>query len=258
MLIDWFTVLAQVTNFLILIFLLKRFLYEPILNAIDKREELIAKRISDAKEMEDEAKMIGKALKDKIEDYDKHSTDRERELNEKLKLESERMREKARIAAVKLSEKWHKNLEEEAFHLNQVIVKRTQSEVIALTRKTLSDLAGTELEDRMIEVFVKRLKGMDQNRRENLKSILQASQNKITINSSFEISNTQIETIKSTVTKLVNTQIEVQVEVVQNLTSGIELIMNGQKIAWSIENYLVSVEERFQKTLQDNIKGKIG
>ncbi len=48
MLIDWFTVIAQVANFLILVWLLKRFLYHPILNAIDAREKRIAKQLSDA------------------------------------------------------------------------------------------------------------------------------------------------------------------------------------------------------------------
>ena len=43
MLIDWFTVVAQVVNFLILVWLLKRFLYKPILDAIDAREKRIAK-----------------------------------------------------------------------------------------------------------------------------------------------------------------------------------------------------------------------
>jgi F-type H+-transporting ATPase subunit b len=48
MLIDWFTVSAQVVNFLILVWLLKRFLYRPILNAIDAREKRIATELADA------------------------------------------------------------------------------------------------------------------------------------------------------------------------------------------------------------------
>ena len=42
MLINWFTVLAQIINFLILVFLLKRFLYKPILRAMAEREEKMA------------------------------------------------------------------------------------------------------------------------------------------------------------------------------------------------------------------------
>src|ERR1035437_8882170 len=48
MLIDWFTVIAQVINFLILVWLLKRFLYRPILDAIDAREKRIAKELAEA------------------------------------------------------------------------------------------------------------------------------------------------------------------------------------------------------------------
>src|ERR1035441_6695689 len=39
MLIDWFTVGAQALNFLVLVWLMKRFLYKPILDAIDEREK---------------------------------------------------------------------------------------------------------------------------------------------------------------------------------------------------------------------------
>ncbi len=48
MLIDWFTVVAQIVNFLILVWLLKRFLYKPILDALDAREKKIAKELADA------------------------------------------------------------------------------------------------------------------------------------------------------------------------------------------------------------------
>ena len=48
MLIDWFTVGAQAVNFLILVWLLRQFLYKPILNAIDAREKRIASELADA------------------------------------------------------------------------------------------------------------------------------------------------------------------------------------------------------------------
>ena len=47
MLIDWFTVGAQAVNFLILVWLLKRFLYEPVLAAIDAREKKIAAELAE-------------------------------------------------------------------------------------------------------------------------------------------------------------------------------------------------------------------
>ncbi|ASK18069.1 MULTISPECIES: F0F1 ATP synthase subunit delta [unclassified Halomonas] len=46
--IDWVTVLAQIANFLVLVWLLKRFLYKPILNGIDSREAEIAEQMGEA------------------------------------------------------------------------------------------------------------------------------------------------------------------------------------------------------------------
>ena len=46
--INWFTVIAQVINFLILVWLMKRYLYKPVLNAIDEREKKIAAQLADA------------------------------------------------------------------------------------------------------------------------------------------------------------------------------------------------------------------
>src|SRR5688572_4022122 len=53
--IDWFTFTAQVLNFLVLVWLLKRFLYGPIHRAIDERERTIAQRLEAAAERESAA-----------------------------------------------------------------------------------------------------------------------------------------------------------------------------------------------------------
>lgn len=56
MLIDWFTVAAQAVNFLVLVWLLKRFLYKPILGAMDAREQRIASQLRQAEAEKAEAK----------------------------------------------------------------------------------------------------------------------------------------------------------------------------------------------------------
>ena len=55
MLINWFTVVAQAVNFLILVWLLKRFLYSHVLHAIDEREKGIANQLAEAEAKKAEA-----------------------------------------------------------------------------------------------------------------------------------------------------------------------------------------------------------
>ena len=70
MLIDWFTVGAQALNFLILVWLLKRFLYKPILNAIDAREKRIAAELADADAKKAEAQKERDEFQHKNEEFD--------------------------------------------------------------------------------------------------------------------------------------------------------------------------------------------
>ena len=53
--IDWITVAAQIVNFLVLVWLLKRFLYRPILDGIDARERGITERMSEATRIREDA-----------------------------------------------------------------------------------------------------------------------------------------------------------------------------------------------------------
>ncbi len=75
MLIDWFTVLAQAVNFLILVWLMKRFLYHPILNALDARERRIAAELADADARKAEARAEREEYSRKNEEFERQRAD---------------------------------------------------------------------------------------------------------------------------------------------------------------------------------------
>ena len=64
--INWFTVIAQIVNFLVLVWLMKKYLYQPILQAIDEREKKIAAELADAISKVAEAKASRRNLKRKM------------------------------------------------------------------------------------------------------------------------------------------------------------------------------------------------
>jgi F-type H+-transporting ATPase subunit b len=70
MLIDWFTVGAQALNFLILVWLMKRFLYKPVLAAIDAREKRIAAELADAETKKTDAKKERDEFQKKNDEFD--------------------------------------------------------------------------------------------------------------------------------------------------------------------------------------------
>ena len=138
MLIDWFTVAAQVVNFLILVWLLKRFLYRPILDAIDAREKRIAAELADADAKKAEARKERDEFQHKNEAFEQQRAALLSQATEEAKAERQRLLDEARQAADALSAKRMQTLSNDTHNLNQAIRRRTQQEVFAIARKALT------------------------------------------------------------------------------------------------------------------------
>ena len=161
MLIDWFTVVAQAVNFIILVWLLKRFLYKPILDAIDAREKRIAAELADADAKKAEALRERDAFLRKNEAFEGQRAALLSAAEAEADAERGRLLDEARRAADALSVKRQQSLRSDARDLSRAIGERTQNEVFAIARKALMDLATTTLEERMGDVFVRRLREME-------------------------------------------------------------------------------------------------
>jgi F-type H+-transporting ATPase subunit b len=118
MLIDWFTVSAQVLNFLILVWLLKRFLYKPILHAIDAREQGITKELEDADTKKIEAEKEREKFQKKNEEFDRQRDQILSKAKDEVKGERQRLLDEARQAADALRAKRQDALKREQQRLN--------------------------------------------------------------------------------------------------------------------------------------------
>jgi F-type H+-transporting ATPase subunit b len=256
MLIDWFTVGAQVLNFLILVWLMKRFLYKPILDAIDEREKRIAKELEDADATKAEAGKERDEFQQKNETFDEQRAALLSKAADEAKAERERLLDEARKAADALSAKRQESLANEARNLNQAITRRTQDEVFAIARKALTDLATTSLEERMSEVFTRRLRELNGEAKHGLAESLTTASEPALVRSAFELPSEQRAAIQKTLNETFSAEVRVRFETEPDLVSGIELSTNGQKVAWSIADYLASMEQGVGELLKAKTEPK--
>ena len=254
MLIDWFTVGAQTLNFLILVWLMKRFLYKPILNAIDTREKRIAKELADADAKKAEAQKERDEFQKKNEEFDQQRAALLTKATDEANAERQRLLDEARKAADALSAKRQESLINDAHNLNQAISRLTQNEVFAITRKALTDLATTSLEERMGEVFTRRLRELDDKAKAVLGEALKKNSEPALVRSAFDLPAEQRAAIQNALNETFSAEIHLRFETSPDLVSGIELSANGQKVGWSIADYLASLEKGVGELLKEKDK----
>ena len=259
MLIDWFTVAAQAINFLILVWLMKRFLYKPILNAIDLREKKVAAELADADARRAEAQNEREQLQAKNEQFDQERQALMNKAQDAARAEREKLLEEARQAADQVRAKSKERFAIDAENLRQSIRERTQKEVFAIARKTLSDLASASLEEQIAAIFVRRIREMDSQTKASLVSSVAGATATgaattgatatgsatavATVRSAFDLSSQQRADIEAALNQTLSTSIQLGFETAPDLIGGIELVANGQSIAWNISDYLKAMEK---------------
>jgi F-type H+-transporting ATPase subunit b len=251
MLIDWFTVGAQTLNFFILVWLMKRFLYKPILHAIEEREKRIATELANADIKKAEAQKESDEFKQKNEEFDQQRAALFSKATDEAKAERQRLLDEARKDAVVLRSKRQETLRNEEHNLHQAISRRTRQEVFAIARKALSDLATTSLEECLSEVFTRRLREMDGQAKAGLAATLKTASDPALVRSAFDLPTEQRATIQNAINETFLAEIHVRFETAPNLIGGIELSANGQKVAWSIADYLTSLDKGVDELLKE-------
>jgi F-type H+-transporting ATPase subunit b len=243
MLIDWFTVGAQALNFIILVWLMKRFLYKPILQAIDTREKRIADEIAAADAQKAEAQKERDEFQHKNADLDQQRAALLSEATNAAQAERQRLMEEARQSADSLRARLQQTLANDARSLNEALRRRTQQEVFAIARKALADLAGIDLESRLSEVFSNRVRALNGAAKDELADALKTAAEPALVRSAFDLPPEQQRAINHAVNETFSADIALRFVTAPDLVSGIELSANGRKVAWSIADYLNSLEK---------------
>jgi F-type H+-transporting ATPase subunit b len=248
--INWFVFLAQIFNFLLLMYLLKRFLYGRILKAMDDREAKIAARFAEAEDLKvkanEEAVLYEKRNQMLNETKDRMLNEATMAADAKRK----ELMEKVRVEVDQVKTRWQDMLsrEQDAFFYD--LRQRAAKELYATARKALRDLADADLEERIVDEFFRRVKALDEEKSVQMRKAISGGGNRVTIQSAFGIPALRRTQIEETLKKQITNGFTINYLQQPEIVSGIEMRVNGHKIAWSLNEYLETLVENLTETLQ--------
>lgn len=256
MLVSPFTVIAQIVNFLILVALLKRFLYKPIITAMEKREREIARRLEEAAIEAKEAKAKAQLYRQKQQELEAQKAAWLAEAKQEVDREKEQLKKQAEAEVKEARSQWYQGLEREKSKFLQDFRQKMGQQITSTTRKVLADLANSNLEDEIVATFIDRLNNLaDPDLKVIQNSIKSNSKPTVNIRSGFAIDSANKERLINILREGISETIEIDFEVVNNnYLCGIELNSGGYKIAWNLEDYLENLEAATVKALTENNK----
>ncbi len=244
--IDWLTVTAQIANFLILVWLLKRFLYQPVINAMERREQRIAARLQKAELREQAAVNTMQDYQSKIGVLEQDRDALMEKAREAAEAERRELLDEARSEVAEKRTHWHRQVAEEKQDFLRGLRNQAAESIQTTARHALADLADVELEEQIIQIFIQRLNSLDKESRQAITGAVEP----VRITTSFELDST----VRGRLTRAVHEHIGADKEVIYSespdLLCGIELAVSGHRLRWTLANYLRELEKLVQEQLE--------
>jgi F-type H+-transporting ATPase subunit b len=221
--LSWATFVLEIINFLVLVWILKRFLYKPVLEAIAQRKALIEKNLADAKAQQSEARALEQQFQKRLGDWESEK--------EKLRagLTEEIAARRAQLTAAlddTLKQERDKARVLEERRLNEL---RTGAEAagtaagVQFTARLLDRAAGPELEARLIALTLEDLKSLPADHMETLRAACRHAALLIKVTSAFAIGGAQRDSIEQGLKKLTQDNASVQFGEDSRLRAGLRI-----------------------------------
>ncbi len=234
--IDWITVAAQIANFLVLVWLLKRFLYRPILDGIDAREAEITERMGEAARLKETAAATRKDYTEKL-----HALQVEQAvMAETIRKEAEQKRDtmlaEAQSRMAQEVAAWHADRDAQAQQYKVGLDRAAAGALLALTRKALDDLADETLEARMAAHLLAQITPDD-------KDLMQAAGQASTATVlSCEAMPGEVKDTISSKLETVFGSMRITFEVDAEQSPGMILRIGGAELSWTVDSYIEGLQ----------------
>jgi F-type H+-transporting ATPase subunit b len=246
MLIDPFTTIAQIINFLILVVLLKKFLYHPIIEAMEQREKRIALRFQEATDQVNLAQQEAEHYLQQQEELQKQRGKLLREAQLEADARKELLIRQLKAEVEAKQNQWYEALNRDREALVKEFRQKASQKLMSMARRALEDLANADLEQQIITNFIDRLENIDSI------SLLNNSEESIVICSSFPITpENQTKLIQVLETILNQKPVNVSWKITPDVLCGIELRTQSYKIAWNLGHYLDQLEAEIRRSLTE-------
>lgn len=239
----------QIFNFLILVFILKRFLYKPILGAIKNREVYIKKTVDDA----NNSRLDFEKSKAKYEER-LANLDRDKEhLRSKMYHEIETER-KYKIAEVKKEvnvwrDRIRLQIESEKRAFLGEILDALYKEFSVFTDKALRELSGKSSQEHVMNLFFEKVNALSASEAVTINDKLLESGG-VVVFSSFHVIDDEIKVELENLFKRKEIKFDrIEYKTEPRLLMGVEMKVGSYYLLWNLETYLNDFRMEVEKIL---------
>ncbi len=253
--VDWFTVAAQIVNFLILVALLRYFLYGRILEAIDRRRQRLQNEWDEARRLR---ALAEEELEGARREHEQLAHQRD-ELLARVRREVENYRQ-SRMRQVReeieaMRQQWADTLADEREAFLRDLRREVATAVLTIARRVLQELADAELETIVVRQFLQRLREAATTLRKRWREVAETEEPPpVLVRTAFPLPPALQNEVEDGIRNVLDGNVTIEWETSPDLLCGITLHTDDEKVAWDFRDELDAIEHEVVQTIEEEIR----
>lgn len=236
--LNWSTFVLEIINFLVLVWILKRFFYRPILDVIARRRAGIEKSLADAKTLHDEAETLQTQYRDRLADWEQERQEARLKLAQEL--------EEARTQGLAALQQELKQEREKS----RVVAEKRQADAIQKAEETaliqagrfasrlLNQGANPELQEKLLELVIQELPKLPAEKIAGLRNSWGRAPEAIVVTSAYPLSEQQRQTLKQVVAETTGSDLPLRFEQDTKLIAGVRITVGAWILGANLQDEL--------------------
>ncbi len=248
--IDWITFFAEIINLLVLVWLLKHFLYAPITNVIAKRQSEINEKIESANNLHRQAESEFQTLQIEKNALEKSLQSQRNDLAKELAQNRKDNLIKIKKEANQLKHQLNEQIKLQNENLKTELEQFISHDFMKIAGRIITDLTGATPIERVLNLFYEKLIKLKQSEKNELNKVL-LNQKVIYINSSKTLDEKHRRDMNRFLRSYlqISPKTKIQYNVAPSLVMGVEIRIQDIAIDWTIKNYLDEMQQALDNLL---------
>tara|TARA_R110002096_G_scaffold43552_4_gene117677 strand:+ start:2743 stop:3504 length:762 start_codon:yes stop_codon:yes gene_type:complete len=236
--LNWTTFILEIVNFLVLVWILKRFLYKPILDIVKQRRIVAEKILHDAEAAKGEAQALNQRYEERQADWEQERQQAREKLMQEIETERTHQMDALQL---KLQEEQDKARAAESHR--QVAIARA-AEKMALKQaarfasRLLEQFSSLELEAHFLDSIVNELSQLPEESTAKLRDSWSKLPEHILIESAYPVNESQKNKLEISLSKLLGDSIPINYKQQADIVCGLRISIGAWILSTNIRDEL--------------------
>jgi len=236
--LDWSTFILEIINFLILVWLLKRFFYRPVMDVIARRREEIQAKINQAEKIREESEALKAEYENRLSGWEEEKAAARQTLHRDIESERRRLQEELAASIEQEREKERVLNERKLRNERRNNERRALDKAHAFVSRLLTRLADRELEAGIVRVALEDLEKLSAEQKAVLKKSAAKPGTRPVVTSAYALSDTHRAAVEAALSGLLDQAVQCEYQTDPSLLAGLHIAVGAWMLQASLKDEL--------------------